>query len=144
MIDENYSRILFRSPDPVMSSAIPFVYLYADTSDSYTILSSAGSLSALTPASGSILNIDPELARWTPITATMNCGPGRVPYVFVVVGSLRWTVYDGTQNLVMPFFGDHTTVTSLGGNAFAISVLPNGGWWRSSIDIRFVSGTELT
>lgn len=101
------------------------------------------SLVALAPPDGTQLAIDPEIARFTPVVATLKCAPGEAPYVFARVGSLNWTVYDGSRDETMPFFGDHTTVTPLGTNEFTISVLPNGGWWRSSIELRFVSGVEL-
>lgn len=105
----------------------------------------SGAMLSLTPADGSLLSEDPEIARFTPIVSVIKCGTGNVPYVFVTIGSLRWTIYDGTEDggTIAPFFADHTTVTPLGDNTFSISVLPNGGWWRSGIDVHFVSGLEL-
>lgn len=112
----------------------------AITTDTMT---TSASIISLAPADGSMLSPDPELARWIPVVATLQCESGHKPYVFVTIGSLRWTIYDGSQDKISPFFGDHTVVTNLGSDQFTISVLPNGGWWRSNIDIRFVSGVEL-
>lgn len=101
-----------------------------------------GSLVSLTPAPG-LLDADPETARFRPIVAQIQCQTNELPYVFATVGSLSWTVYDGFQEQVMPLFGDHTTVVDEGAGLFTITVLPNGGWWRSNIDVHFVSGKEM-
>jgi len=101
-----------------------------------------GSILSLTPADGSLLNPDPEIARFVPIIARLQCGTGQLPHIFAQIGSTRWTIYDGVS--ISPFFGDHTTVSALGGDQFNVSILPNGGWWRSSISIKFISGTEMT
>lgn len=100
-------------------------------------------LTSLSPPDGALLSVDPRVARFVPITATMNCPVGQVPYVFVKIGSLNWTIYDGAAAKISPLFGDHTTVVDQGGGTFTISVLPNGGWWRSGIEIKFVSGQEF-
>jgi hypothetical protein len=100
-------------------------------------------LTSLSPPDGALLSVDPRVARFVPITATMTCPVGQVPYVFVKIGSLNWTIYDGATAQISPLFGDHTTVADQGGGTFAISVLPNGGWWRSGIEIKFVSGQEF-
>ena len=105
--------------------------------------STPGIILNLSPTDGALLNVDPRIARWMPIIATIRMTTDEKLYVFTQIGSLRWTIYDGTTGITSPFFADHTTVTHLGGDDFAISVLPNGGWWRSNIDIRFISGTEL-
>lgn len=119
-----------------------FTTMLSTISVSTTSVSTTVSLIALAPDDGSELNIDPEIARFTPVVATLQCASGEVPYVFATIGSLSWTVYDGTQARTMPFFADHTTVTALGSDQYEISILPNGGWWRSAIDIHFVSGVE--
>ena len=103
---------------------------------------SADSLVSLTPVDGSVLHIDPETARFTPIHATVNIDIASKLFVFVTVGSLSWTIYDGTS--VMSLFGDHTTVVNSAPGIFTLSILPNGGWWRSSINIQFVVGKILS
>lgn len=108
------------------------------------VSASTGSLVSLTPADGSLLSPDPRIARFTPIVGVVQCSAGHVPYVFAKIGSLPWTVYDGSRSQMMPLFGDHSKVVNLPNNTFEITILPNGGWWRSNIDIRFVSGGELT
>lgn len=99
---------------------------------------------SLTPPDGAILSPDPEVARFTHVVARIQCETDHVPYVFVQIGSLRWTIYDGTAAVLSPFFADHSSVVALGDNAYDVDILPNGGWWRSGIDIRFVSGIEMT
>lgn len=101
-------------------------------------------LISLTPVDGSLLSSDPKTARFTPIAAQIQCDPGRLPYVFATVGSLSWLIYDGVRQKICALFGDHTSVVDLGSDQFSISVLPNGGWWRSSIEIHFISGGVAT
>jgi len=101
----------------------------------------SGSLVSLIPTDGTVLNVDPEIARFTPIRARISLDIGTKLFIFVTIGSMSWTVFDGSN--VAPFFGDHTTIIAVASNLFDVSVLPNGGWWRSSINIQFVVGKVL-
>jgi hypothetical protein len=108
---------------------------------------------SLTPSDGSQLNVDPELARFTPIVAVVDVRQGDSPIAYAVIGSLWWLVFDGT-NLpsssspssstgFSPFMREHSTIAKLDSNRYSISVIPNGGWWRSNIRLEFISGQIL-
>lgn len=111
--------------------------------DSFDDFPPSVGLLSLTPDDGESLAEDPEAARFTPVIGLMQCANGEVPYVFVKIGGFRWLVYSGLQSKTYPMFSDKTTVVSLGSGQFVISVLPNGGWWRSPFEVHFVSGREL-
>lgn len=95
---------------------------------------------SITPADGSEINVNPTIARFTPIVGIVDIHANEVPLAYVVIGSLWWLIYDGTQ--FSPFFAERSTLTSVS-RRYTFSVLPNGGWWRSSLRLEFVSGKVL-
>lgn len=98
---------------------------------------------SLDPPAGT-LNANPETARWTPVVATIEVEAGQVPYVGIKIGNLWWDVYDGHDAAFSPFFREHSAIASAGVNQYKITILPNGGWWRSQIDLRLRTGVELS
>lgn len=92
---------------------------------------------------GEELSPDPDIARWTPIRAVLETSGPDVPIVVAKIGSMWWTVYDGTE--FAPFFREHSTLTPnvTDTNALDISILPNGGWWRTPIEVKYLSGQEM-
>lgn len=114
---------------------MPLLLLY----DSFTEFE--GGIISLEPNAGP-LSDDPKTARFTPIVAKIQCDADHFPYVYATVGSLSWMIYDGTLGKWEPLFGDHSKIVALGGDQYQITVMPNGGWWRSNVELNFVSGTE--
>jgi hypothetical protein len=115
--------------------------------------SALGPIIVLSPADGSLLDADVETARFTPITAVFPVQLGQQPIVYVVIGTLSWTIYSPTAGAnstpgFVPFFSEHSSAqqvgtTLLGAPIWSFSVLPNGGWWRSGFNIMFCSGAVL-
>lgn len=97
----------------------------------------------ISPADGSEINADPDIARFTPIVAAIQVLELQVPFVYVVIGTMWWLIYDGIQ--FSPFFAERSTVapslTKL--STYNFSIIPNGGWWRSSLRVEFISGQIL-
>lgn len=106
-----------------------------------------GTYADLTPTDGAEISPDPDIARWTKVTATVAPSGGRVPVVVAVIGSFRWTVYDGTitdvDDRFAPFFREHSSITANGDGTYDLELLPNGGWWRTPFEIRLLEGSEL-
>ncbi len=101
-------------------------------------------LTDLAPAEGEI-DPDPEVARWTPITAAFTLSAG-VPMVYARIGNEPHTwhlVFDGARAVAeplapevgfSPMFADHSTVTVVG-SVWSFSILPLGGWWNTPIEL---------
>lgn len=109
-----------------------------------------GSIISLSPAAGQI-NVDPEIAKWTPIVARVQLGAAQKPYIFAVIGTMWWAILDGEAidsdgNLAnfSPMFRERSTKVRNGDTDWTLSILPNGGWWRTPIDIKFLTADELT
>ena len=100
----------------------------------------SASLISYSPADGAQLSADPEVARWTPLGCVMQTSLTMLPLIFVTIGTMRWTVFDGSD--FTPFFKEHSKVTQNGG-IWTFSILPNGGWWRSNIKISYCAGLVL-
>lgn len=109
-------------------------------------LPQVGPLASITPVPG-LVDPDPAVARWTPIVATIHANGEPPPYVFASIGTFNWCVFDptqisGTNAGFLPMFTERSSAT-LADDIWTISILPNGGWWRSGITLRFVAGSEL-
>jgi hypothetical protein len=90
-----------------------------------------------------VINVNPVTARWTPIVAVVEVADGEVPYFGIKIGNLWWDVYDGHDEAFSLLFAAKSSITSLGQNQYQFSILPNGGWWRSTIDMRARTGLEV-
>lgn len=106
----------------------------------YAAAQAATTLS-MSPADGSVLNADPDIARITPIGAELAMGAGDVPLVFATIGSWAWTVFNGAA--AVPLFSVRSTSVNNGDGTWSLSLIPNTGWWRSGISLLYASGVVL-
>lgn len=104
------------------------------------------------------LNVDPNVARWTPIVIEVDTGPNELVTVLVKQGAnaaLWLTAYDDTlgvlaagANNFSPLFQARSipiiTGTIAGGRRVNLSILPNGGWQREQVVIVPLVGREQT
>lgn len=101
-------------------------------------------LSSVLPIAG-LLDPDPDVARFTPITADLEVDVGFVPVVYAKLGDpYMWhVVFDGILSAFSPLFDEHSTILTVG-QISSLVLLPTGGWWDSPIVLTYGQFQEAT
>lgn len=132
---------------------VEYTLLESEILDFQPFIDTPPAMLSLSPANGSQLNVDPELARFTVVTSRVRVRLGDSPLSYVVIGTMWWLIFDGTNlptnatpirsNGFSPFFREHSTIAKIDDTTYDLSVIPNGGWWRGSLRVEFLSGSIL-
>lgn len=131
-------NFVFHPPDSVLASGLVIVRAFNATDyDEYVASIRVGT------RPGSVISLGSFTGRWGAIQARVAIPDNDKLILTYTLDDIAQEIYDGTT--FNPFFVDRSSVVASDTSGeYVVTLLPNGGWQRSSFTLGFTFGDRVT